>query len=257
MITMQNNAISTLFVGRQIIHLPTVASTNVFAQELLANSAPIHEGTIVWTDFQSAGKGQQGSVWKTEAGQNLTASFIFYPTFLPAAQQFYWNKAVCLALYRCLERFDVSVRIKWPNDIYVGDKKLAGVLIENQVQGNFLKNSVVGIGINVNQDAFDPALPNPSSIRLETGQFLSLEELLYALAKELEVAYLHLKSGKKQQLDEAYEQLLFRFQEEALFASNGQTFRGKIIGTTEQGQLRIDCPEGIQTFDLKEVSFLI
>lgn len=113
---------------------------------------------------QSRGRGQRGNSWSSSAGANLTFSVVLCPGFLETAQQFYLSKAVSLAVCDTVESFGVRPQVKWPNDIYIDGRKVAGILIENDLAGNFLSRSVVGIGINVNQTEFDPALPNPTSL---------------------------------------------------------------------------------------------
>ena len=141
----------TLFVGQNIIYLPTCQSTNNEALQFLADGTA-YEGDMVVTDGQTQGRGQRGNQWIAQSGQNLTFSLVLQPTFLLASEQFWLNMAVSLAVYDSLSPFiPAGLRIKWPNDIYVNDRKMGGILIENALQGYNLAHSVVGIGLNINQ----------------------------------------------------------------------------------------------------------
>ena len=141
----------TLFVGQNIIYLPTCQSTNDETLQFLADGTA-YEGDMVVTDGQTQGRGQRGNQWIAQSGQNLTFSLVLQPTFLLASEQFWLNMAVSLAVYDSLSPFiPAGLRIKWPNDIYVNDRKMGGILIENALQGYNLAHSVVGIGLNINQ----------------------------------------------------------------------------------------------------------
>ena len=148
----------TLFIGRNIIFLPQVNSTNSYAIEMLKN-VNLAEGTLVHTAEQTEGRGQRGSVWKTEKTSNLTASLVLKPTFLDLKNQHYLYQISALACYDALaELLDSSqfdIKIKWPNDILVNKQKIAGILIENNISNTQLSWSVVGVGFNVNQTIFD------------------------------------------------------------------------------------------------------
>ncbi|HPH88516.1 MAG TPA: biotin--[acetyl-CoA-carboxylase] ligase, partial [Chitinophagales bacterium] len=149
------------------MHLPSVDSTNTYAKSLIAKSSPI-DGTVILADEQFAGRGQSGNVWQSEAGKNLTFSIIYQTSFLLATEQFYLNMAVSLGIWSMVNsklsieknkeltihdsRF--TTKIKWPNDIYVNNQKIAGILIENTISGMHLKHSVIGVGLNVNQEQF-------------------------------------------------------------------------------------------------------
>ena len=142
---------NTLFVGKNLVFVPDCPSTNTLALQITQQS-PAKEGTLVITDNQTAGKGQRGNVWEAEPRQNLTFSLILKPGFLAVSKQFYLNVVICLALKDYLmEKISRTVYIKWPNDILVHEKKISGVLIENQLQGAHISNSIVGIGLNMNQ----------------------------------------------------------------------------------------------------------
>lgn len=245
----------TLFVGTNHITLQSVDSTNTYAKNLLTSKPP--EGTLITTQHQTAGRGQAGSQWQAEPGQNITASYIFYPTFLSADKQFFLNMAVSLAVRElCEEITSHEIRIKWPNDIYQRHKKLAGILIENTISGSHISSSVVGIGINVNQTNFDPKLPNPNSFKLITGQEIPTETVVEKLSCYLEKYYLQLRQLHFNFLDKGYMVNLYRYHQTATYSKNGQQFKGEIIGVTKEGKLIIESNGKELRFGMKEVEYL-
>ena len=149
----------TLFVGRNVIRLDTVNSTNTYATNQLAKSR-LPEGTAIVAAEQTQGRGYSGNQWKSEKGMNLLLSVVLYPVFLAPRQHFFLNQVASLAIAETLQAYlpVKDVKIKWPNDVFIGDKKAAGILIENSVKGNIIQHAVPGMGINVNQTEFDPAL---------------------------------------------------------------------------------------------------
>ena len=143
--------LDTLFVGRVFHDLPEADSTNAHAQYLLSKSKP-PEGTVISTPIQKAGRGQNGCAWESAPGKNITLSVIMYPVFLPVTLQFQLNQAISLAICEFVAaQLSTPIAIKWPNDIYAGDRKIGGVLIQNAISGGKCKSSVVGIGLNINQ----------------------------------------------------------------------------------------------------------
>lgn len=248
--------LNTLFVGRVFHDLPEVDSTNAHALSLLSKSKP-PEGTVISARFQSAGRGQIGSGWESKAGKNIILSAILYPEFLLASRQFLLNQAISLALCEFVAtHVPGPVRIKWPNDIYVKNRKIAGLLIQNTISRNHLKSSVAGIGINVNQAHFLTNLPNPTSFKLETGDEFDIHQLIPLLCNHLEANYLKLKSRKIVPLQQEYLRQLYRFGEPSIFKrSNGDVFQGAISGVSDGGKLRVSTAAGQEEFDMKEIKF--
>lgn len=250
---------NTLFIGKVLLHHEELPSTNTYAQELIAKSKPI-EGTVISTFRQPQGRGQVGSKWESEPDKNLTLSIILYPDFLPPQQNFALNKAVALAVRHFVAELVQlqPVWIKWPNDIYVGARKICGILIQNSLNRNTLASSIVGIGVNVNQTIFSKDIPNPSSLQLENGKEYDLPALIPLLCHHVEAMYLRLKSGQFANLDAEYLQHLYRYQQPTLFQrSNGEVFWGSISGISEMGKLLIRLEEGgEEAFELKQVSIV-
>jgi BirA family biotin operon repressor/biotin-[acetyl-CoA-carboxylase] ligase len=246
----------TLFLGKNLIYLPSCHSTNDIAAEKIQNSQTF-DGTIVITSDQTAGRGQRGNNWEALPGQNITMSVILKPDFLSAASQFSLNIAVSLGVYEFLSKYVAeNLCIKWPNDVYVGNRKMGGILIENSLSGNRLSYAIVGIGLNINQLNFnnDKAI----SLRLATQQDeFDLEMLIGELCISLEKYYLQLKNGHADRQKEQYLKILYRFDETHYFIKNGSRFQGKIVDIASSGQLMLEVKGKIQYFDFKEVAFEI
>ena len=191
---MQNNTFSTLFVGQNLIKLSAVDSTNNFLKNLLSNSAPLPQGTVIMADDQFAGRGQQQNNWHAEPGKNLTISILLYPTFLRLNKQFLLNIAISVAINKALTEFiPIGMSVKWPNDIYYKNQKLGGVLIENTIIGSMIKTAVVGIGINVNQAHFGEDLSHKAVSMIQILQEdVNLIKLLHAICSHIEKEYLNL-----------------------------------------------------------------
>jgi BirA family biotin operon repressor/biotin-[acetyl-CoA-carboxylase] ligase len=241
----------SLFLGQNLIFMPECHSTNTVALQLCQQSST-PEGTLVITDRQTAGRGQRGNSWQAEPGMNLTFSFVLKPTFLAAQDQFFLNMAISLGLYDYLcEMLKTVVLVKWPNDILVEGKKVCGILIENSLQGAVISASVVGVGLNVNQQRFEH--PRAASIRSFSGKEHLLQTVLDGLLPALEARYLQLRQGKRAELKSAYYACLYGFGEERLYKAEGKEFVGKIVGVDEIGRLKIDSNGGEKAYGLKEV----
>lgn len=249
---------STLFIGNNAIRLPIVESTNTFARDLLKTSNP-PEGSIIIADEQSMGRGQRENSWKSEKGKNLTFSLILHPTSLAADNQFYLTQLVSLAiadfLYSELNS-EFQVKIKWPNDVLVGNKKIAGVLIENSLRGNGISSSIIGIGLNINQTHFE--FENASSLCMLTGIKYDLQICLDKLCQFIEARYLQLLNKKTSILKSEYLKRLYRLNENYKYEIGNVIFDGKIIGVNKQGKLQVQLNNSsdVQEFGLKEIKFI-
>jgi BirA family transcriptional regulator, biotin operon repressor / biotin---[acetyl-CoA-carboxylase] ligase len=244
---------NTLFFGKNVVFVPECHSTNSLLLDL-AQKTSQPEGTLVITNKQTQGRGQRGNGWETAEGKNLTMSLLLKPNFLSIKDQFYLTIAVSLGVHDFLvEQLGGDVKIKWPNDVMVGEKKITGILIENNLAGEKLQQSVVGIGLNVNQKAF--SVGTATSMALVAKKEFDLSAELNGLVEKLEIRYLQLRSGKTAELKEAYLKNLYRIREEHTFTSNGQRLTGKIEGVDESGKLKIDSKGQVAYFGLKEISF--
>lgn len=188
----------------QIIRFEEIDSTNTEARRNLASAK---EGTVWTASFQTNGRGQYSRRWESTKGQNLLATLLLRPVFLAANKQFLISKCTALAVCDFLLTLDMSPRIKWPNDIYVGPNKICGILIEHQLSGNDLTASIIGFGINVNQTKFQGA-PNPTSIILETGSGQEVDSLLPRVLSPIQKWYQTLREGKYGIIDSSYDALL-------------------------------------------------
>ncbi len=256
-ITLQNNIISGLFIGQNLVTLNEVDSTNNFLKNMLSNSKPVPEGTVIMAESQYAGRGQQQNGWHSEAGKNLTFSLLLKPLFLPVSQQFDLNRIVSIGVATALETLTgLVIKIKWPNDIYYNDKKLGGILIENVVQTGQLKNAVIGIGLNINQQQFPPTLPHAVSLKQILHQDYDLKKILSEICKHIEAWYLRLKAGHFDDIRRQYVDKLYWFNQEKQFKAGQSVFNGKIIDVRESGLLLLSTENGPAEYNLKEIEFL-
>ena len=238
---------TNLFIGQHRIHLSEVDSTNNYARTLLRDTMPI-EGTVITTDVQTSGRGQRSNSWSSEPNLNLTCSYILRPAFLAAKDQFMLSAAVALSVLDLIRDFipQNEVKIKWPNDILVGEKKIAGILIENSVRGMRLDNGIVGIGLNVNQTEFDSSL-NATSIKTNTKTEVKIDDVLAKLNQKLESRYLQLRSGNHPPILSELNRNLFGFEEERTLGINGEESLVKILGARPSGELQVQHSDGRNT----------
>jgi BirA family biotin operon repressor/biotin-[acetyl-CoA-carboxylase] ligase len=243
----------------RIIELDRIDSTNNYAANLV-NSGQVVEGTVIWAHTQTAGKGQGENRWISEPGKNLTISMILYPRFLPIESQFMLNKSVSLAVFDFVHTLlpQGSCKIKWPNDIYSGFLKLGGILINNTISGSSFDTSIIGIGININQTRFNPALPNPISIRKLISRETDLDKALTALTGRLDQRYDQLRNGDFSSLDHEYRNNLLGMNEERKFKTDFGVFNGLIRDVDLFGRLIIETTGKKRlTFSHKEVELLL
>lgn len=244
---------NTVFLGKEIIYLTECHSTNEFAQELLRKNEG-GEGIIVLTDKQTKGKGQRGNRWWSEPGMNVTFSLILEPRFLKPTQQFDLNIVICLSIWEVLNTFDPDFVVKWPNDIlHKKFGKIAGVLIENAVQSNYLETAVVGIGINVNQDMKE--FPKATSLYNLTQHTHDKLVILERVVQRIEWNYLRLKRGEQKLLKNTYLKILLNYQQIQLFF-DGEEFTGRITGIAEDGRLQVEKDGKLQLYGFKEIKYL-
>jgi BirA family biotin operon repressor/biotin-[acetyl-CoA-carboxylase] ligase len=258
-IELQNNNFSTLFIGQNLIKLSQVDSTNNFLKNLSSNSEPLPEGTVIMADFQSSGRGQRQNAWFSDVGCNLMFSLLLKPNFLAVEKQFELNMMISVAIHKALSGFLLDgLRIKWPNDIYFEDKKIGGILIENSIQGSLLKNSIIGIGINVNQHNFPLDLQaRASSLTQILQRNVDLTELFGEICTQIEVNYLKLKRGDGKSLRTSYIEKLYRRGKIAQYQSLNGEFWGTIEGVNEIGKLLIRLGSGeVSEFNFKEILYL-
>jgi len=246
--------VSTLFLGKNLVDLPECESTNTYASDLSARGN-VPEGTVVITKRQFLGRGQRGNTWEAQEGVNLTLSIILYPRFLEPSRQFALSQAISLAVWDLLTFLGIpDAGIKWPNDIMIDEKKVCGILIENQVRGQVFSQAIVGIGLNVNQVEFK--LPKATSIALTTGKQHDLNWVLAELLKRVEGRYLQAKN-QASHLAKEYLERLFWKNESHMFLSGGHTFAGVIESVDTGGRLLVRREDDrIDSFAAREISYV-
>jgi BirA family biotin operon repressor/biotin-[acetyl-CoA-carboxylase] ligase len=268
---LQQSPLKTLFIGQNAIHLKSVDSTNSYASGMLRQIS-LPEGSIFYTFEQTKGRGQRGNAWESEPNQNVALSLILHPAFLSAEKQFLLTKVMSLALADLMAEsllvkgINTEVKIKWPNDIYIGNKKIAGILIENILRESTIQSSIIGIGININQIVFSENLKNATSLRLITDEETDKMMIIERLCEFIEARYLrlrayHSKSGNSVpsgniDLDDEYLRSLYKLNSWSVFYSGEEKFEGRITDVSSAGKLCIQLhSEEIKEFDLKEVRF--
>ncbi|PTN10303.1 biotin--[acetyl-CoA-carboxylase] ligase [Mangrovibacterium marinum] len=247
----------TSVIGRTVVLLERVASTNNYATSQVRENE-VEEGTVFLAVNQTSGRGQQSNRWESEDGKNLTFSIVLHPDFLEIKDQFLLSKAVCLGIDAFLRKYVDQVSIKWPNDIYVGNKKICGILIENAIMNGRFSSSVVGIGLNINQATFVSDAPNPVSLFQLTGQTFDLKAVLQELLEQIDRYYCQLIDGNVGEINRLFEAKLFRLNSWHTFRDENHEYRGRIIGVNEIGQLKVEEESGlVNEYHFKEVSYLI
>ncbi len=241
-------------MGQKLIYVPECHSTNSSLGELI-RTADLPEGLVLITDHQTKGRGQQGNSWESGQGMNLTFSLLLKPKFLDTKDQFQLNMAIALGFAAGLRSLvSRTIALKWPNDIFVDDKKIAGILIQNQSRGGTLSLSIIGIGLNVNQMEF--SAPRATSLIQVVGKALLLDDVFQHLMSALEAAYLELRSGQVDAIRSRYMQSLYRYGQLQSFESEGQHFIGMIKDVDEFGRLCIHVDGSIRKFSMKEIRML-
>ncbi|MGB5419220.1 biotin--[acetyl-CoA-carboxylase] ligase [Algibacter sp.] len=241
----------------RIIKLDAIDSTNSHLRKLYANEI-IDDYTAVLAKNQTLGRGQMGAGWNSEAYKNLTFSVFKDLSEFKLEELFYVSMVTALSVLKALDSFGIpKLSVKWPNDILSADKKICGVLIENVIkQGNF-NASVIGIGLNVNQTAFEN-LPKASSLKLISGKTFDLDELTITIINNLKDYFTLLKNEKYDIIKEEYERHLFRKNKPSTFTdTEGLMFSGFIKSVTESGHLQVLLEDDVlKAFDLKEITLL-
>ena len=250
----------TIFVGKNRIFLPEVHSTNSYAIELLKNVKP-QEGTLIFTDHQTHGRGQRGMYWNSEPESNVSMSVLLEPNFLSLENTFFLYQIAALACYDALTEIinnsQIDIKIKWPNDILVNRKKICGILIENTILDNRLNCAVIGIGINVNQELLDEKW-NATSLINCVGKRFDRLAIMNSICYYLEKNYLNLKQNKFENIQKAYLMHLYGLNEKLLFNYQGKNRILKVVGISASGLLSlIDEDENKLEVDVKDIKWML
>ncbi len=249
---MDNN----LFVGKVLHTFDSLPSTNDYLVELLAKSEP-PEGMVVCADNQTAGRGQYGSRWHSAPGENLLVSVLFYPQWLSVADQWLLSEAMAVAVRQAVaEATQLPVHIKWPNDVYVGGRKVAGLLLQCGLNGASLRYAVVGIGLNVNQCFFPPEVPNATSLASVCGRLFDRSAVLERILVWVEQSYLQLRRGGKHIRSLYRENLLGLGRRRAFRRPDGSVFGAMPVDVLPDGRLLLQTEQGEVAFSVKELVWL-
>ena len=229
-------------------------STNALLWNMIREKT-LAEGFVLYTDFQTAGKGQIGNNWESAEGKNLLFSMVLFPQQIEPTEQFLISQMVSLGIKKTLNEYVKGITIKWPNDIYWNDKKIAGILIENSLQGRKINYSVVGIGLNVNQTKFESNAPNPVSLQQITGELHDRDTILNSIYLNILDLYNNLDKAK---IRENYSESLYRKDGIHTFRDENKEFQARLIAVHPDGKLELETVDGEYIgYYFKEVSFVI
>jgi BirA family biotin operon repressor/biotin-[acetyl-CoA-carboxylase] ligase len=242
-----------------IIHLAEIGSTNTYLRE---NIHTIEAPAFIYADIQNAGRGQRGNTWLSEPYANLLFSALWKPANLPANKQFSLSEAVALSIVEALASLHVTASVKWPNDIYVDDRKICGILIENALMGTSLEHSIIGAGINLNQRSFPASLPNPVSVHQITGVDTDIDAFIATLLDIMTTKLQSIETEEgRTELHHQYMRTLWRGDGTAHPFRNpttGETFLATIIDVEPMGHLRLRTSDGSDLrYAFKEVEFVL
>lgn len=239
------------------IHIEETESTNNYLQKLTA-SEELADETIVLADFQTAGRGQSGNSWESESGKNITFSILFYPKQLPANQPFIIAEIAALFIKRTLDKFVSGITVKWPNDIYWEDRKICGILVENILSGGLIRNSVIGAGVNLNQEVFCSNAVNPISLKQITGKAYDRLEVLAMLRLSFHEIRSQLETKGAGFIHHEYTNSLYRREGFYPYRDKNGEFKASIHHIELSGHLVLERENGdLSEYAFKEVSFLI
>jgi len=246
-----------MIIGTNVRRCEKVSSTNTVAAAMLNGQEPA-EGTVITASFQESGKGQPGNSWESEPGKNLLMSVILYPVMVSPSDQFIISRMVSLAVYDLVSKHTRKARIKWPNDIYVGNDKIAGILIENSIMGETLGSSIAGIGLNVNQTVFRSGAPNPVSLRQVTGAGLDLAVVTNELIAAFDTRYGMVIRGEAATLESDYHQVLYRAGEWHRYSDDSGMFEGMIERVMPDGMLSVRKRGGVsRLYAFREIDYIL
>ncbi|MGY5255076.1 biotin--[acetyl-CoA-carboxylase] ligase [Sphingobacterium spiritivorum] len=246
-------------MGLNLIKLDRVASTNDYLREQLSNFKPLDEGSAIMATEQFQGKGQRGNIWRSDPGKNLTLSLLLYPSFLEVSKHFFLNVVISLGIAKWLQsQTTAQISVKWPNDIMANQKKVCGILIENQIKKDSFSSSIIGMGININQTDFPDEISHKvCSLKklLQKPDDISIDNLLPELFYYLETQYERLKAGDDTELLKDYNSMLMWRGEKHNFLIDNVKVEGTITEVDKDGQLWVDFGKKVVSFNLKEIAY--
>jgi BirA family transcriptional regulator, biotin operon repressor / biotin---[acetyl-CoA-carboxylase] ligase len=245
-----------MIIGSKLLFFSNLPSTNSYAAAFLKDNK-VSEGTVIYTNYQSAGRGQGANKWESEENKNLLISIILFPSMINPADQFLLSVTISLGICDFLNRYTSAISIKWPNDIYVKDDKIAGILIENSIMGDLIDHTIAGIGININQARFLSDACNPVSLRILKGKQYDLNICLNQLVTDLDRRYKQLLSEDYELLRKDYFIRLYRRNIWGKFHDMNGIFIGQIVNVSDVGRLQVEREDGnINEYSFKEIDFV-
>ena len=237
-----------------------LTSTNDYLAQLCKESKAKEFYTVV-AESQTAGKGQRGNHWESEAGKNLTLSMVLYPTALEVKKHFCLSMLTALSCFEALGHYTDGFSIKWPNDIYWKDKKIGGILIENELEGGYITQSILGIGLNVNQEEFRSSAPNPISLKQIVGTDIDLQEVLNKVVHNIIGGYRQLENDYDTAsliIRTLYLRNLFRKKGLHPYRDAEGEFMASFHDLTPEGYLVLkDEQDNLRKYAFKEVAFIL
>ncbi len=238
------------------IHLAETASTNSYAREFPLNSGVM----LITTDYQTAGRGQRGNAWESAPEKNLLFSLAIKPNNISASQQFAICELISVALCDVLAKYCTDIRIKWPNDIYYRNHKLCGILIEHDLEGTQLSRTIIGVGLNVNQEQFVSDAPNPISLSQVIGHEVDREALLEAITARFFELYQQYASAilDRTALHQRYISLLYRLNIPSTYRDSRSAFTATLRNVELDGRLILEDQQGtLRSYLFKEIAYII
>jgi BirA family transcriptional regulator, biotin operon repressor / biotin---[acetyl-CoA-carboxylase] ligase len=250
-------AAKNLIIKPIYYHFPAVDSTNTTAKECY-DEKKLKEGSIVYCSKQQKGKGRGNNAWYSSENESLCFSIILEPLFLEASNYYQLHKLTSISLIESLESFipEKKLQIKWPNDIYFEQKKLGGILISNNIKGKSISLSIIGLGLNINQDFFPKDLINPVSLKQIYGKDFLIENILKKIGNDFFSNYRKWKEDIYC-FDSAYQQKLYKLGEKSRFIINNKDCSAVVRGVNEDGKILLEHAAKINAYDMDEVKMLI
>lgn len=243
-------------IYNNILIFDTLESTNAHAFKIIEQQQTIEDFTVIVTQNQTAGKGQRGNTWLSEPQKNCLFSIILNPVHIPANNQFILSQTISVAILQTIQNYCNTVHIKWPNDIYVGSKKIAGILIENIIMGSHISKSVIGVGLNCNQTEFETTLPNPTSLAIETNTTYDYLHVITEIVSRTKELYNKL-SNNRLHIEQCYDNALYQKNIVAPYIDANGLFEATIIGVEPSGKLIVkDTNSQIRSYNFKEIEFV-
>ena len=239
----------------------SIGSTNTYLRSLNGGN-PAYDYEVAVATFQTAGRGQKGNSWESEVGKNLLFSILAHPQEIKVREQFYISEAIALAVSDSVmaaigPEFAPDVSVKWSNDVYWKDFKMAGILIENTLQGDRILDTVAGVGLDVNQEVFVSDAPNPISLKNITGREFDLEDLLQDIIARF-IGYMERPASERPEVDQAYRARLYRREGDHKFRDENGIFNAQIEGIRPDGCLMLLTDSGEhRTYEFKQVQFIL